>query len=144
MAGDAYIVDTGVFVRWFIEQVGFEHAREVRDAYLGGHAYLETIDHVRFEFGNVLRKFGLLTRLIERDEYVAASRVIDDLGITIHITDVDAAERAAVLAADKNISYYDALLVDRSLERGLPLLTTDKKLCNAVSGFAKTQLLRGI
>ncbi|MCW2945330.1 MAG: hypothetical protein JWR24_2047 [Actinoallomurus sp.] len=29
---EAYLVDTEVFLRWFIDQDGFEHAREIQQA----------------------------------------------------------------------------------------------------------------
>jgi predicted nucleic acid-binding protein len=81
---------------------------------------------------------------LERDEYLAAVRSLDDLGFIIHKTDVDALERAAALAADHNLRFFDALMIDRALERGMPLLTSDSKLCRAVAGFAQTELLKGI
>jgi hypothetical protein len=30
VVADAYVVDTGVFLRWFLDQDGFEHARELQ------------------------------------------------------------------------------------------------------------------
>jgi hypothetical protein len=30
VVADAYVVDTGVFLRWFVDQDGFEHARELQ------------------------------------------------------------------------------------------------------------------
>jgi hypothetical protein len=30
IVADAYVVDTGVFLRWFVDQDGFEHARELQ------------------------------------------------------------------------------------------------------------------
>ncbi|MEV0235109.1 hypothetical protein [Nonomuraea sp. NPDC050786] len=62
---DAYIVDTGVFLRWFVDQPGYEHAREMQDAFLRGQVMLETADFARIEVAGVLRKKGLLSgRLI--------------------------------------------------------------------------------
>ncbi|MEU4831963.1 hypothetical protein [Streptosporangium sp. NPDC023615] len=57
---DAYIVDTGVFLRWFVDQPGFEHAREVQEAFLDDLVMLETADFARIEVAGVLRKKGLL------------------------------------------------------------------------------------
>ncbi|MBE1588666.1 hypothetical protein ACFPOI_54705 [Nonomuraea angiospora] len=39
---DAYLVDTSVFLRWFVDQPGYEHAREIQDAFLRGRVALET------------------------------------------------------------------------------------------------------
>lgn len=141
---DSYLVDSGVFVRWFIPQVGFEHAREVRERYLAGTVALSTVDLARFETANTLRKAGLLTGLLTEDEAVAASRVIDDLGVTVHATGADTLEGVARLAARRGISVYDATFVARAVEERLTLLTTDARLCRAVDGLLSTELLRGV
>jgi predicted nucleic acid-binding protein len=39
---------------------------------------------------------------------------------------------------------FDALFVHVALERKLPLLTADAKLCKAVDGLIKTEVLRGV
>lgn len=141
---EQYVVDTGVLVRWFIAQVGFEHAREIRAAFIAGELGLETVDSVRFEFAHVLRTKGLLTGGLDREGYLSAVRTIDDLGILVHVTDVEAVERAAVYAVDWNLRFFDALVVDRAIRRELTLLTTDKKLCHAVGDRLSTELLRGL
>lgn len=141
---DAFVVDTSVFARWFLDQVGFEHAREVRAGYFAGDVRLETVDCVRFELGHVLRTRGLLKGRLTADEYLAAVRSIDDLGITIHPTDADVLERTAALAVRCMLRFFDALLVDRALHAGLPLLTSDRKLAGAVDGVARVQILRGV
>lgn len=141
---DRYIVDTSVFLRWFVPQVGFEHAREVRRDFLAGTVELETVDSTRFELGHVLRKKGLLGGHINADEYLAAVRSIDDLGIAIHETDADSLERAGVLAVQYTLSFFDAVLVDRALQRGTSLLTSDRKLANAVGHTAPVEILRGV
>lgn len=140
---DEVVVDTGVFVRWFVEQPGWMHAREVRDSFLDGASGLVTVDFVRVETANVLRKVGLLTGALDGDDYAASARTIDDLGVVVHTTDVDRLERAARLATDRMLSVYDAVLVVLALELGLPLLTSDAKLCRAVEGLLSTVLLRG-
>lgn len=141
---DSYAVDSGVFLRWFVPQIGFEHARLVRADFLAGSVMLETVDNVRVEVAQALRVKGLLSGLLDRDQYQGAVRSIDDLGVIVHPTDVDALDRSAGLSADWNISFFDALVVDRAMQRGLPLLTSDRKLCNAVGDRLSTELLRGL
>jgi len=77
-------------------------------------------------------------------EYVAATRAIDDLGVTVQITDVDALNSAAELAWRRNLRFFDAVLVNRAMERGIPLLTSDRKLATAVGTLAPIELLRGV
>lgn len=50
----AYVVDTGVVLRWFVPQVGYEHAREVRDAFRAGPVELAPPDFARVELAEVL------------------------------------------------------------------------------------------
>ncbi len=141
---DAFVVDTSVFVRWFLEQVGYEHAREVRARFLAGAVWLETVDCVRFELGHVLRTRGLLPGRLDGKEYVATTRAIDDLCVTVQSTDVDALDSAAELAWRRNLRFFDAVLVNRAMERGIPLLTSDRKLATAVGTLAPIELLRGV
>jgi predicted nucleic acid-binding protein len=140
---ERYLADTGVFVRWYIEQEGFEDALRVQAAFLAGAVALETVDFVRYELGDVLRRKGLLLKKITPEQYLAAVRSLDDLGLTVHITTADILEQAADLAARRMISFNDALLVAWSLELGATILTTDKRLSNAAAGVARTQLLVG-
>src|ERR1700746_2338066 len=46
---DAYVVDTGVFLRWFIDQDGFEHARGLQQRLIDGAVTAETVDFARVE-----------------------------------------------------------------------------------------------
>lgn len=96
---DAYVVDTAVFVRWFIDQPGYEHARLVKKQFLDGDTHLETVDFARIELAEVLRKKGLLTGRLDVEEFKDAARVIDDLEITVQVSDADRVERATDLAA---------------------------------------------
>lgn len=141
---DRFVVDTSVFLRWYVPQIGFEHAREVRQDFLTGAIDLETVDSTRFELGHVLRTKGLLKGHLTTAQYRAAVRSIDDLDITIHRTDADALERAGELATRYTLRFFDAVLVDRTLQRGMPLLTSDRKLANAVGVVAPIEILRGI
>lgn len=137
----AYLVDTGVFLRWFVPQDGFKHARRIRDEFIAGQLSLQTVASVRSELGHVLRNKGLLPGLLDREQYVTATRAIDDLGVTIRALDADALERAARLASNHMLRFFDALVVDGALESGLPLLTSDAALCRAVGNLIPTEIL---
>ena len=116
----------------------------MRQDFLTGAVALETVDSTRFELGHVLRTKGLLGGHLTAAQYRAAVRSIDDLGIKIHGTDADALERAGELASRCTLRFFDAVLVDRALQRGMPLLTSDRKLANAVGTVAPVEILRGI
>jgi predicted nucleic acid-binding protein len=141
---DAYVVDTGVFIRWFLDQDGFEHARELRGRLASGTATAETVDFARIEVAGVLRKKGLLTGRFTVDEFTTAVRLIDDIGVRVHATTADRLERAAELAAGKMLGMYDALFVQLARELELPLLTSDAKLGRAVAGTIQVEVLQGV
>lgn len=141
---DACVVDTGVFLRWFVDQDGFEHARELQQELVAGSMTVATADFARVEVAGVLRKKGLLAGRLTAGEFAAAVRVIDDIGVTIHETSADRLERAASLAARKMLGMYDALFVHLAQELELPLLTSDAKLGRAARDAIRVEVLRGI
>lgn len=144
MAERAYVVDTGVFVRWYSDQDGFEHARAVRDAFLDQQVELVTTDLARVEVADVLRKKGLLPGRLDLTQYLGAVRDIDDLGVGVQATDSLVLARSAALAARRQLRVFDALFVDLVLQRALPLLTADARLARTVSGLLSTEVLRGV
>ncbi|MGI9003148.1 MAG: hypothetical protein ACR2GH_16065 [Pseudonocardia sp.] len=90
---DRFLVDTCVFVRWYIEQDGYQDALSLQSAYLAGGVELETVDFVRYELGDVLRRKGLLLKKIMPSDYVAAVRSLDDLEIPVHVTTADVSRK---------------------------------------------------
>jgi predicted nucleic acid-binding protein len=144
VVADAYVVDTGVFLRWFVDQDGFGHARELQQELVDGSVTVATVDFARVEVAGVLRKKGLLAGRLTPEEFAASVRVIDDIGVTIHETTADRLERAASLAARKMLGMYDALFVRLAQELELPLLTSDLKLGRAAGDIIRVEVLRGI
>ncbi len=141
---DAYAVDTSVFLRWWVDQVGWQHARRVRDDFLAGAIRLATADFTRIELANVLRKKGLLRDQLTEDEYLVAVRSLDDLGVDVVALSVDDLERAASLAVRRNLRMYDALGAALALDRGVPLLTADIKSARALTGVVDVEVLEGV
>jgi predicted nucleic acid-binding protein len=139
----AYVIDTCVIVRWYAEQDGFEHARQVRDGFLAGTIRLEAPDICRWELGNVLRKISARHGLTEQ-QVVQSVSAIDGLGVVVHPTSVADLTIATRLAVRHSLSLFDAAFVSLALRTGLPLLTTDARLVRAVSGMVPTELLRGV
>lgn len=140
---DEAVADSGVFVRWFLKQPGWQHAREIRHSFLEGSLRLHTADRARIETVAVLRAVGMRRhRALDEETFVAAARTIDDVGVIVHAIDVDRLERIARLTATRMLGVYDAAFVVLALELGLPLLTSDARLCRAVDGLLSTVLLR--
>jgi predicted nucleic acid-binding protein len=141
---EACVADTGVFLRWFVDQDGFEHARELQQELVDGSTTVATVDFARVEVAGVLRKKGLLAGRLTAEEFTAAVRVIDDIGVTVHATTADRLERAAGLAARQSLGMYDALFVQLADELDLPLLTTDLRLRKAAEDLVQIEVVRGI
>lgn len=139
-----YVVDTTVFVRWWLPQVGFQHAREVRDDFLGGSVALQTTDLARVELAHVLRNKGLLTRVLSREEYLQAVQTLDAVEIPAVVAEPSRLVSAAALAADHSLRLFEALFVELALFTGWPLLTADVKLSRAVGSLISTEVLRGV
>lgn len=141
MVADHYVVDTGVFALWFLAQNGWEEARKYRDRFINDEIVLETVECARFELPHVLRTKGLVPGHLDIEEYLAAARSIDDLGIAVTYTDTDALDAAASLAAQRQLRFFDAVFVHRAIVLGCPLLTTDVRLARATQTMISTIVL---
>ena len=51
---DAYVVDTGVFLRWFVDRNGYENARLLQQKLVDGSVAVETVDFARVEVAGEL------------------------------------------------------------------------------------------
>ena len=104
---------------------------------------MATIDFARIEVAGVLRKKGLLTKLLTAEEFTGTVRVIDDIGVTVYETTADRLEQAARLASTKMLGMYGALFIARAVELELPLLTSDARLQRAADSIVQVEVLRG-
>lgn len=141
---ERYVVDTGVLLRWYITQPGFEHARQIQTGLLAGEITLLVPQLALLEFADVLRRKALLPGAMNRADYLAAVRDVPSFGVEVRAPDPDALGRACALAADRRIRLYDAVFVELALSTGFPLLTADARLARGVSGLLSTEVLRGV
>lgn len=139
-----YVVDTSVFLRWWVEQIGWEHAQRVRDEFIAGQVALITPEFTRVELAEVLRKKALLDGVLNEKEYLAAVDSLDVLGVQFVSLDRDDLVRAAALAARKSLRIFDALGASLALDRDLPLLTGDARAARALAGVVEVEVLEGI
>jgi len=140
----SYVVDTSVFLRWWVEQVGWQHAHRVRDRFLAGEIMLITPEFTRIEHAEVLRKKGLLDGVLGEDEYLAAVESLDVLGVELVPLDRHDLVRAAALGVKRSLRMFDALGASLALDRGLPLLTGDARAARALAGVIEVEVLEGI
>lgn len=71
---DAYVVDTGMFLRWFMDQDSFERARELQQRLVDGAVSAETVDFARVEVAGVFLA-GRLTLVGRRGELILPKSV---------------------------------------------------------------------
>lgn len=139
-----YVVDTSVFLRWFVEQVGWQHAQQVRDQFLAGEIELLTPEFTRVELAEVLRKKGLLAGVLDEAEYLDAVQVLDVLEVEIAVLDEAALIRSAALAGRHSLRMFDAIGAALALDCGVTLLTGDAKAAKALTGVVEVEVLKGI
>jgi len=139
-----YVVDTSVFLRWWVEQVGWQHAQRVRDEFFVGDIALVTPDFTRIELAEVLRKTALRHGLLTQDEYLGAVQALDVMGVDVVVLDQDGLARAAALAAKRSLRMFDALGASLALDRGHRLLTGDARCARALAGLVDVEVLDGI
>lgn len=141
---DTYVLDSSVVVRWYLDQVGYEHAREILADFLAGRTRLITPRFARVEVAEVLRREGFRRGVLTLEELMQGSRALDDLGVDLRPGTADELEIATRLAASYQQTVADAVFVGLALVTGYPLLTADKRLVNAVGHLVSTELLRGV
>ena len=140
---DGYVVDSSVVIRWYLDQVGYEHARRVQADFLAGRVRLEAPDVCRWEISNVLRKKG--AGRLTADDIVSAATDIEVLGVVLHPAGIADLSRIIRLAITYGITVFDAAFVDVALCTGLTLLTSDDRLVRAVAARpVSTELLEGV
>jgi len=139
VVAERYLTGTGVFVRWFLKQQGWEDAHRFRDRYLGGEIELQTTECARVELPHVLRTRGLLTKKLTVDDCRAAVRIIDDFEIPVDPLTAHVLEASAMLAVEHNLRFFDAVFLQRAATADLILLTPDRPL-GRVAELAGVQL----
>jgi predicted nucleic acid-binding protein len=139
-----YVVDTSVFLRWWVEQVGWQHAQRVRDQFVAGDIALLTPEFTRIELAEVLRRKGLLEGVLTETDYLTAVESLDLLGIDLVALDRADLVRAAALASKRSLRMFDAVGASLALDRGLPLLTGDARSARALAGVVEVEVLDGI
>lgn len=136
---DRYVLDTSVVIRWYVDQPGFEHARELRDT--GVDFVAPAV--LRWEIANVLRKKGVLAGLLSEQDVVAALQDLPALGVSIVEDDLTTTVAALQLSLRHRLDLRDAAFVLMALQTGLTLLTADARLAREASGLISTEQLRG-
>lgn len=123
------LIDTSVLIKWFHSagEAELESARALRSAHVGGELQAHILDLAVHEVGNVLiRSLGWPASAVadQLDDLFAV------LGPALVLTPTSL-RRAAALAEDHGLSFYDASWAAGAGELGIPLVSADRRLLAA-------------
>jgi len=85
IVADSYVVDTGVFLRWFVDQDGFEHARELQQELVNGSITVATIDSAGRMIGMYDALFVHLAEELELPILSSDTRLSRAAGRTVRV-----------------------------------------------------------
>jgi predicted nucleic acid-binding protein len=133
------LVDTSVLIKWFHSEGEGElpEARALRSAHVAGELDAHVLDLAIYEVGNVL------VRALRWDAAAVADQ-LDDLRAVVGSPVVMTAtwlRRAAALAEDHALSFYDASWAATASELGMPLVSADQRLLDAGLAESPTQIV---
>jgi predicted nucleic acid-binding protein len=136
----AFVLDSSVAISWVVESQSTEGAARLLDDVMRGSAMVVPLLWM-FEVANSLLILWR-RRIIAETQYQRARR---DLIALEPIVDEDgprlALETTSALAKEHSLSLYDAVYLELSLRRGLPLATRDAALNKAAKAAGITTLL---
>jgi predicted nucleic acid-binding protein len=131
-----YVIDASVLVKLVVPEDNSEKMRALAASFRAGVVHLLAPDFILTECANVLWKYARQTST-PAEEIQEAFRVLCDLGIE-QIPHRTLLEGALALAAEYDRAVYDALYLVLARREGVPLITADERLVNALApkGFA--------
>ena len=118
------VLDASVVVKWFVEEDGSDKALALRDRYVDGELRIIAPELLVFEALNALRYKGLFSR----EELAGAAEALEAFSFTLYPLRDDYARRTIDVAAENNITIYDASYVALALMRNAAMYTADEKL----------------
>lgn len=124
------VIDSGVTVKWFVDETYTAPARRIRDDYRAGVLDLLAPDLIYAEFGNIMWKKRIFGGMSEADVQAALATFQT---YPLKITPAkDLLEEAYQLAVAHRRTVYDSLYLALSLRVNCRFVTADEKFANAV------------
>lgn len=124
------VIDSGVLVKWFLDEPHYQEARRIRDQYRAGTLTLMAPDLIYAEVGNILwkkQRFQGLSPTDAADVLLALKR--EPIPTT---SSADLLDDAYPLAITHGRTVYDALYLALSVRESCRFVTADERMVNAV------------
>ncbi len=125
------IVDSGVIVKWVIEEHDTDLAVEVYQSFQAGEFRMLAPDLVFAEFGNILWKKRTFESLSDEDAN-AAIKIFREIPFVITPSQ-SLFDSAMSLSIKHRRTFYDSLYLALSMKEDSRFITADKRLYNAVN-----------
>ncbi len=125
------VIDSGVAVKWFVDEPYSAEAERIFDEYLAGRLFLIAPDFVYAEFGNIIWK----KQTLQGFNPVDAVKIVGDFRTQVMITltsDADLLDDAYRLAVAHKRTVYDMLYLALSLRENCQFVTADERMVNAI------------
>ena len=125
MRSEILVVDSSVAVKWFRrnEEFGVQEAESLLTDHRAGAVKLVCPTQLRLEVLNALRMHGA-----DGDQLERVTRALEDTGLFWVHMDVELAISAARIAADHQLTVYDAAFVATALMLDAELVTDDQAI----------------
>jgi predicted nucleic acid-binding protein len=123
------LIDTSVLIKWFHSEgeSELEQAHALRSAHVTGEVDAHMLDLASYEVGNVLTRALRWTAADVADQLADLQAI---LGPPLLMAPAWL-RRAATLAHDHALSFYDASWAATAAELGIPLISADRRLLAA-------------
>lgn len=132
MAGENYVIDPSVAVKWYIPEDYSDLAIILLKKFEKPNVKIYAPSLFKVEFSNVIRKY-LIRELLDEDVAKEILEEVKKLPVIYMEMTWERIERAFLYATKKNLTLYDALYIIIAKEVGGKIITADKKVLNATT-----------
>lgn len=118
------VSDASVIVKWFIEEEYSDKTLKLRDMHVNGEIIIAAPELLPFKVLNALK----YSNLFKKEELKSAAQSLSSYGIQFHSLKRELAEKTVEIAAEKDITIYDASYIALATTLNTTLYTADEKL----------------
>ena len=128
------VIDTSALVKYVLPEQDSSTVEKIVALHHAGTVNLMAPEYVLVESANVLWKH-LQRHNIEPEDAVEALRTLRGLSIRL-VSDAELLEGALALAAQHDVTVYDALFCALALRENIQFITADRPLARRLAGTA--------